>query len=166
MLGAALGHRVGKLGEPLLPHQMHVLDLHIAGRAAGLLQQEIHPRILAVFHLAAHAAVAGELRNEAGRDRLGGERIRIGRIDADQFGPAAEIDLDQLPAVAELALGIVGPRQPHRRARRRQPDHRARIGAMHRHGLAARQRDIRQKSLVAPDQSGGDERASESHAPV
>ncbi len=35
VLGAALGDGVGKFGQPRLAHQMHVLDLDIAGRPAG-----------------------------------------------------------------------------------------------------------------------------------
>ncbi len=163
MLGAAPGHRIRELCEPRLAHEVDVLDLHIAGRTRRVLEQEIDPGAPAISHLAAQGGIADQFFDPSGRERLGGKRIGIGGINADQLGAAAEIDLDQLPAVAELALGIGGLRQPHGRARRREPQHRARIGAVHRQGLACGQRHIGQEPLVAADEGCGDERGGESH---
>ena len=50
----------GNSARPGRPHQVHVLDLDVAGRPAGALQQEIHPRVLAVLHLAPDRVVAGQ----------------------------------------------------------------------------------------------------------
>ncbi len=128
------GHCIGKFGQPRPAHQVDVLDLDVAGRPAGRFEQEIDPRVLAVLHLAPDRGVAGELR-ECGRPRSPRPRAHSGcaGVDADQLGAAAEIDLDQFPAMGELALRIVRLRQPHPRARRVEADHRARIGAMHGH---------------------------------
>ena len=106
VLGAALGDGVGKFGEPRPSHHVHVLDLDIAGRTVGCFEQEIDPRGLAVFHLAARRRVAGKLRDAAGGDRLGGERIGMAGVDADKLRAAAEVDLDQFPAMGELAVRI------------------------------------------------------------
>ncbi len=43
MLGAALGHGIGKFGQIALPHQVHVLDLDIAGRPGRVFEQEVDP---------------------------------------------------------------------------------------------------------------------------
>ncbi|MNI07819.1 hypothetical protein D3C73_608340 [compost metagenome] len=51
MLGAALGDRIGKFGQSRLPTEMDVLHLHIGIRQAVAFQQEIDPRIAAVFLL-------------------------------------------------------------------------------------------------------------------
>src|SRR6476646_7778400 len=122
MLGAALRYRIGKLGEAGPPHQVDVLDLDIAARAVWRFEQEVDARVLAVLHLAADRGVTRKLGDFAGCDRLAGERIRMCRVDADKLRAAAEIDLDQLPAMAELTVRIVRPRQPHTRARRGKPD--------------------------------------------
>ena len=53
--------RIGKLGKARLAHQVHVLDLDIAGRFAVALEQDVDPAVLAVFHLRALALIAGKL---------------------------------------------------------------------------------------------------------
>src|ERR1051326_4757673 len=52
MLGAAHRDAIGKLGEVRRAHQVHVLDLEIAGRALAVLEHEVGARVDAVFHLA------------------------------------------------------------------------------------------------------------------
>src|SRR5215813_8564110 len=62
-----------------------------------------------------------------------------------------------------LSLHDALPISPHPRARRVEPDHRARIGAMHRDGLARRKCDVGEEALVAFDQRCGNERGREAH---
>jgi len=131
-----------------------VLHLDIGRRAALGLQQEIDPRGGAVTHLAPHAGVAGELRNAAGGERLGDQTVRQAGVDPDQ----AAVGLDQPPRPGELAGGIGRARQPDPRARRLEAQHRPRVGAMRRRGLARRQEDVGEEALVAPHQGRGRER--------
>ena len=150
MLGAALGDRVGKFGKARPAHQVHVLDLDIAGRPAGRFEQEIDPRGLAVFHLAADGRVAGELRDAPGRDRLGGERIGMAGVDADELGAAAEDRPRSAPSYGRACGSGLADFDSHTRAPGAlSPSHRARIGAMHRHRLARRQHDVGEEALVA-----------------
>src|SRR5207302_2916995 len=135
VLGPALGHRIGKFRQPWLAHEVHVLDLDVARRPRQALEQEIDAGILAVPHLAAEQGIAAELGDGARGDRLGCQRVGVRRVDAHEFGAATEVNLDQFPTVGELAFGICGHRQPHAGARRVEPDHRSRIGAVHRHRL-------------------------------
>ena len=89
----------GNSARPGPPHQVHVLDLDVAGRPAGAFQQEIDPRVPAVLHLAPDAVVAGKLGDRAGRERRADQRIGMRGVDADELRARAEIDLDQFPAV-------------------------------------------------------------------
>ncbi len=164
VLRAALGHRVRKFGKARAAHQMHVLDLDIAALSPRCFEQEVHPRILAVLHLAADARIACELADRVGGDRLRCEPVGMAGIDAHELGAAAEIDLDQLPAMGELALGIVGFRQPDTCARRVEPGHRAGVGAMDGDGFARGQHHVGKKALVALDQRGGQQRNGKAHA--
>src|SRR5215831_965195 len=84
-------------------------------------------------------------------------------VDADELEAAAKIDLDQLPAMRELAIWIGRFRQPYPRARRVEPDHGARIGAMYGHCLTRQQHDIGEETLVAFHERCGDERGGEAH---
>jgi hypothetical protein len=84
-------------------------------------------------------------------------------VDPDELGAAAEVDLDQLPAMDELALGIARPRQPYARACGGEADHRSRIGAVHGDRLARRERHVGEEALVAPDERGGNERGGKAH---
>ena len=85
---------------------MYVLYFDIARRPRRRFEQEVDAGILSVLHFAPERSVATELGDRAGGDRLGGKRIGMGGIDAYELGAAAEIDLDELPAMGELALGI------------------------------------------------------------
>ena len=90
----------------------------------------------------------------------------MGGVDADELDAGAEIDLDQLPAVHELAGGIGGSGQPHSRPGCSEPDHGARIGTMHGDGLARGKHHVGEKALVAPDQRRRMERGRKAHASV
>jgi hypothetical protein len=156
-------HRIRELGEARAPHQVHVLDLDVAGRTIGRFQQEVDARVAAVLHLAPGRRVAGKLGDGARRDRLGHEQVGVRGVDTDQLGAAAEIDLDQLPAIGELAVRIAGLGQPHARAWRREPGHRPRIGDVSGDRLARGQHHVGEEALVALDEGGGDERLFEEH---
>ena len=84
-------------------------------------------------------------------------------VDADELGAAAEIDLDQLPRVGELALRVVGLRQPHPRAGGGKPDHRAGIGDVRGDDRAVGQDDVGQEALVAAHEGGGNQRGGQAH---
>src|SRR6516225_6955491 len=99
-------------------------------------EQKIDARVFPVLHLAADRGIAGNLGDRAGGDRLGGERIGMDGVDTHELGAAVEIDLDQLPAVGELAAGVCRLRQPDARARHVEADHRSGISAVHRYRLA------------------------------
>ena len=58
MLGAALGHAIGELGQARLAHQVHVLDLDVAGPLRGHSSRMSMRLLHAVFHLAPQAGVA------------------------------------------------------------------------------------------------------------
>src|SRR5215510_10782963 len=164
MLSPTLGDGVGEFGKTSPSHQVHIFYLEVARRPRRVFQQEVDARAVAVFHLAADRRVSRKLRDRARRDRFARQRIGMRGIDADELEAAAEIDLDELPAMHKLALEVGRLRQPHSRALRVQPDHRARIGAMHRDGLARWQDDVGEEALVALDEGGRNERGREAHA--
>src|SRR5581483_9055504 len=104
---AAIGDAIGKLGESLLPHQMHVLDLEITGRPPRRVQEEIDARSFAVFHLAPRRLVTGQVADDIVAERFSNQCIRMAGVDADELGAAAEICLDQFPAIRQLAFRIL-----------------------------------------------------------
>jgi hypothetical protein len=70
-----------------LAHEVHVLDLDIAGRAFRIFEQQVDARIPAVFHLAPRRWIAGKLRDRSGRDRLGDDAIAMRGVDAYELAP-------------------------------------------------------------------------------
>src|SRR6516225_6663101 len=88
----------------------------------------------------------------------------MGGVDADELDAAAQIDLDQLPAVRQLSLRVGGFRQPYPRPRGVEADHRARVCAVHCYRLAGRESDIGEKALVAPDQDCRNKRRGKTHS--
>ena len=76
-------------------------------------------------------------------------RLGCTGIDADERRAAAEVGLDHLPGVRVLARRAVALRQPHARARRREPEHGPGVGAGRGDGLAAVEDDVGEEALVA-----------------
>src|SRR5262245_63100943 len=103
MLSPTLGDGVGEFGKTSPSHQVHIFYLEVARRPSRVFQQEVDAGAVAVPHLAANRGVSRKLRDRAGRDRFGGKRIGVRGIDADKLEAAAEIDLDELPALSQLA---------------------------------------------------------------
>ena len=64
---------------------MHILDLNVAGWFSLVLQQDIYPAVLAVFHLPPHGAVSGKFGYVSGFDRFGDNIIRMRRIYPDKM---------------------------------------------------------------------------------
>ena len=165
MLRAARGHAVGELGGRAAL-QVDVLDLDIAGRPVLRFEQEVHARARPVGDFAADRVVAGQWRDRAGLDRLGGESVRPPGVDAHQ----ALADSHHLPAEGELPLGVRGGREPGLQPLVDKPRHRAGIGDMGGDGAAVLEAVIAQEALVAldaasPGGGGGGKRMGISYAP-
>ena len=86
--GAARGDRIGKLGEAGLPHQMDVLDLHIAGRPRRVFEQKIDPRVRG--RISPHA---GSRRSRRAR----GSRRRASAAPTSGFGWAVLTPTSSIP---------------------------------------------------------------------
>ena len=78
-------------------------------------------------------------------------------VDADEFGAAAEVDLDQLPAVGELAVRIVRCESHTRAPGAARPSIEPGL-AQCTVTVSPDARALGEEPLVAPDQRGGDQR--------
>src|SRR5262249_61422466 len=57
MLGAAGGYAVGKFSQAPTPHEVHILNLNVAGRRSSPFKQEIDARVLPVSNLTPYRCV-------------------------------------------------------------------------------------------------------------
>ncbi|MNE45273.1 hypothetical protein D3C80_1395500 [compost metagenome] len=126
-----------------------------------ILQQQIDAAVLlAIFHLGAQPGIARQGGQRRLLDQLAGYLVGAGGVDADEVPRRA---LGDLPAVGQLALGIVGGGVPDPGARLGATGHGPGIGAVDGDLLAIVQQHVGQEALVAGDQQAGLQRGIENH---
>jgi hypothetical protein len=138
---------------------MYVLDLDETIRAAGAAQQEVDPAALVVADLAPNQLVAPKLGDPPGSDRFLDQTIGMYGVDPDQtaVGP------DQLEGERQRAVWVACPRYPDACAWLVEPQHPARIGAMHGDLTPIFKNDVGKESLVPAHQAPGDQRRRPAH---
>ncbi len=163
MLGPTVRHRIGKFRQTLAAQEMAILHLDIAGRSSRIREEKVDTAVCAIRDLAAERRIAGKFGNPTGKDRLLGQPVGIGRVDADKLRAVGQISLDQLPGIRQFCLGIGGWREEDAGSGLLQAEHRAGIGAMRRYNAAIRQCYIRQEALVALDEASFDKGRAKPH---
>jgi hypothetical protein len=158
VLGPTDGHRVGKLGSGG-SLQMYVLDLDEAIRVAAAVQQQVDATALVVAHLAPDHLVVLELRDPSGVDRLFDQAVGMHGVDADQ----AAFGLDQLQGQGQRPGRVARPGYPDRSAWRIEPEHAARVGAVHGDLAAPLQNHVGEETLVPAHQAPGEQRRRPAH---
>ena len=149
MLRPALGHRIRKLRQPCLPTKRHAFHLDITIRQSIALQQKINPAVLTVLHLGKHIRIGRQRRNRPCPQRFANDLVGHRRINHDHH-PA---NLRQLPAIPQLALGVVVRLQPNRHPLVLHSKHRTGVRHMRRHFAPIFKLYVRKEALVSSKQS-------------
>ncbi len=104
MLGAPACHAVGKFGQVVAAAQMDILHFHETGAGVrAVFQEQIHPAVLAIAHLAPQAGVALKLRDHPANNGFLRQGVGPAGVDAHQ----GVVGLQQFQRMFELAFGIV-----------------------------------------------------------
>ncbi|MNE24473.1 hypothetical protein D3C80_1177640 [compost metagenome] len=164
VLGATGGDRIGEVAHArLLPlvEQGDGFHLDVTTWPVIILQQQVDAAVLLpVFHLGAQPGITRQRRQRPLLDQLPGDLVGPRRVDADEVTRRA---LGYLPAVGQLALGVVRGGVPDPGARIGTTRHGAGIGAVDGDGLTIGQLHIGEEALVAGDEQTGLQRGIEGH---
>ena len=152
MLGAALGHRIRELGQPMPARQMHVLDLDVAqalvGASSSRSMRLFRPYFTSRRRPDSRRGALMRRAAMASATSLLGWPVLMPTSD----GALAEVGLHQLPGEAILAGGAVALGEPDDRAGRGEAQHRAGVGAGGGDEPPVVQAHVGQEPLVALDQ--------------
>lgn len=162
MLGASRRHRIGKGQNPIIVPG-HVLDLKPKRAVIVFSQGKIEARAFGINDFAANIGhighIAGQCWYPVLDQGLVRQFIRVCRIEANQM-----IRLpDDLQTVGQFALGIVGLGQPDFGILDGETGQTAGIGTVGGDDLAGIEPNVRQKTLIALDQSARMEWLGQAH---